>query len=302
MKEKYFWIGITIVVISWIGNYFYFQEQQIETPIFLEHYYERESQSEYNMSFYYITNLNDPREVRYVIIDGIELYPRSDFPHFFWHNEQQLINYHQQFSHQGIREVHFIFMEDLVESTKDADGNWSFSEITVFFNDGTSTTQNIGEVMIREGREYDPTEEEVVQSAFSSGGSDGSNETGFRVLKDASVTEVEIPFVSEVSDKMSFKVAFGEEKIQWQHDEMSWQRVNGRDDKLFPISLKQGDGIYVTVQIHEDYNKPLDFPVKIMGESTDGTPFINHAYINRAPYLTSDEVKEMIANFEGGGE
>lgn len=302
MKERFLWAGIALVVVSWFGNYLYFQEQQIETPIFLEHYYERESQSEYNLSFYYITNLSDPREVRYAIIDGIEIYPQLHTHHFFWHNGQPQIHFHQQFSHQGIREVRLSFLEDLVASAKDSDGDWSFSEMTVFFDDGSNTTQNIGEVMIREGREYDSKEEEVVQSTYSSGGSDGSNETGFEVLKNASVTEVVIPFVSEVSDKMSFKVALGEKKIQWKHDEMSWQDVNGQNGERFPISLKQGDGMYVSVQIHEDYNKPLAFPLKIMGESTDGTPFISHAYIDQMPYWTKDEVKEVIANFEGGGK
>lgn len=301
MKERFLWAGVALVLASWLGNYLYFQEQQIETPIFLEHYYERESQPEYGLSFYYVTNLSDPREVRYGVIDGIEIYPRSDFPHFFLHNGQPQINYHQQFSHQGIREVHFTIMEDLVASVKDSDGNWSFSEITVFFDDGSSTTQNIGEVMIREGREYDP-KEEVVQSTYSSGGSDGFNETGFKVLKDATVTEVVIPFVSEVSGNMSFKVGVGEERIKWDHADMSWQDIDGQNGARFPISLNEGDGMYVTVQIHEDYNKPLAFPVKIMGESTDGTPFISYAYIDQMPYWTSDEVKEVIANFEGGGK
>lgn len=285
MKEKYLWAGIALVVISWIGNFIYFKAHQIETPIFLKHFYEQEFQSEDRLTLYYITNLNDTREVRYATIGDVEIYPESAFNHFMWTDGRPQFSFHQQFTYQGLRQVHFSIMEDSVEEAKDSDGNWSFSEMTVYFSDGSSTTQHIGVVVFRE-RTMNPVEE-VVQSTFSSGSSDGSSRDGYKLLKDARITEVVVPFASELPEGMSIKIEASNEELQWQED-------------IFPIELKQGDRIDVSIKINELNHKALRFPIKIIGESTDGIPFTCRAYISPVPYLTKDEIKEVLTSFEGG--
>jgi hypothetical protein len=38
MKEKVFWMGIIIVLISMIGNLWYLNSKQLKEPVFLNHF------------------------------------------------------------------------------------------------------------------------------------------------------------------------------------------------------------------------------------------------------------------------
>lgn len=287
MKEKYFWAGIVIVVISWLGNYFYFQAQQIETPIFLKHYYEQEFQTENQLTFYYLTNLNDTREVNYATINGVEIYPERDLFQFMWSNEQPQISFYQQFTHQGVRQVHFKVMEEMVG--KDSDGNWAFSEMTIHFNDGTSTTQPIGEVILRERA---ANQVEGFHTVFSSGSNAGLHENGFKLLKDGSITRIDVPFSSVLPEGMTIKIIVMDEKVDW-------TQLNEIPKDIFPIEVKEGETIYVSVKVDNHQQKIFGFPVKIEGQTSDGIPFTGHTRILSNPYFTEDRVDEIIASFEG---
>ena len=72
MKEKILWVGLIFVMISWVGNYLYFQSKQLEHPIFLDHYYEVYLQDETYLTFYYLSN-----EPPMIEITGFRVYARA---------------------------------------------------------------------------------------------------------------------------------------------------------------------------------------------------------------------------------
>lgn len=299
MGKKLFWGGVIIVILSWIGNYLYFQSQQLESPILLKHYYDREYHQVHGLPIYFINNKNDSSQVSYAIIDGGEVYPKRNNLFNSWVGDQPQKSYHKTYTHHAIEFVDFFIPEEIFQEKKDEKGVWSFSEITLVFNDGRKVMQNIGEIFLRDEPK---SSKEILEPTYTGGVQPPYSKDSYIFLKDAIINEIYIPFAEQLSGDLTFKIIIGENEFEWNEQAVGWQKVNAdskKDENIFPIYVNEGERLDVLVNLPVYFPFNLEFSYYILGELKEGTPFTRQSGIfRRALVLRSNELKEVISNFE----
>ena len=139
MKVRFFWVALVLIGVSWVLNSIYAYSKQLDEPIFLDHYIDAEYQDDLYMTFYYLTNKNDSSVVSSVSTGELIGYPED---HYFSMNKFKT----------GRHSIIMFYVVPTLGSTFDPTahtGNYSFTEIDVFFSDGKKITAPIGIVTIR---------------------------------------------------------------------------------------------------------------------------------------------------------
>lgn len=313
MKEKIFWTGMVIVVISWVGNYLYFQSKQLERPIFLDHYYETYLQEENYLTFYYLSNKQDHSEVSYALIDGLETYPVSnDGP---WNWSSNTPTFEQEFSHQYLKSVRLKLPKYDLPIEEGTDEVWSFEEITFSFSNGEMVTADIGNVNV-----YGTfPNSDIFETRVSSGSSQHRSDKTMVALRPVTVEAITIPFPEEISQDVLVKVNLNQEKLKklealrhggnppsWFEEErdLDWEKVSGVsiDEGIFPFELQKDDWLKLAMKFNPNRKSYFEFGVEINGTTAEGERFVRKAPIIDHPYLTQQAVNEIIAEKVGGAE
>jgi hypothetical protein len=311
LKEKILWIGLILVMISWAGNYFYFQSKQLEHPIFLDHYYEVYLQDETHLPFYYLSNKMDYSEVSYVLLDGIEVYPVSHDEFSIWpsHTPQ----FKQEFAHQYLKSVSLELPQSVIPLEEEKEDSWSFEEISVTFANGQTLTANIGKVNVY-GKLLD---EKAFESRISSGSNQHRSEEAMVATRPITVEAITLPFSEVLSEDVHMKVNLDQEKLKelnaiyqggnapdWFEDEqnLEWIEVEGMsiNEEVFPLQLDKDDWMHLSMQFNPQRKSFLEFGVTILSKSDEGEPFIDKAFIIDHPYLTQQDINKIIEEKQGG--
>lgn len=311
LREKLFWFGMIIVVISWVGNYLYFQSKQLEQPIFLDHYYETYLQEDNYLTFYYLTNKQDPTQINYALIDGLEAYPISIDG--FWNGAPNTPKFEQEFSHQYLKSVRLQLPKYDLPIEEGSDDVWSFEEITFAFSDGEMVTTDIGNVNVY-GR---LPNSDVFESRVSSSNNQHRSDNSMVAVKPATVEAITIPFSEEISQDVLVKVNTDQEKLKeleamnqggnppdWFEGErdIDWENVSGVsiDEDIFPFELKKDDWLTLSMKFNPNRKSYFEFGIEINGKTAEGEPFMRKASIIDHPYLTQQAVSDIIAEKVGG--
>lgn len=311
MKERILWMGLSAVIISWLGNYFYFHSKQLEQPIFLDHFYETTLLHD-NLTFYYLTNKTDQSEIHYVLVDGVEAYPISTDA-YVW-DTSNTPRYEQEFNHHYLKSVSLHIPTIDIPVKEGTDDVWSFKEITAVFSDGKTVTANIGEVHI--------VGEHLIEDAFESRASSSSSNhrhtESMIASHDLVVENMVIPFAEEVADDIYMKIDSNQEQLKelnslqnngghpplWYEDQLnlSWKELSGVpiSDEIFPFHLNKNEWLQLATQVNQEQTRYLDFGVKIIGTTDSGKPFTKRSYLNAQPYFTQKKINEIIAEKQGG--
>ncbi|HHW36445.1 MAG TPA: hypothetical protein GXX18_04015 [Bacillales bacterium] len=311
MREKIFWFGMIIVVISWVGNYLYFQSKQLERPIFLDHYYETYLQDENYLTFYYLTNKQDPSQVSYALIDGLEAYPVSN--ESMWHWQPNTPTFEQEFFHQYLKSVRLQLPKYDLPIEEGSDDVWTFEEITFAFSNGEMITTDIGNMNV-----YGKfPNSDVFETRVGSGSNQHRSDKTMVAVQPVTVDAITIPFTEEISRDVRVKVNLDQEKLKkleavrhggnppdWFEKErdLDWEKVSGVsiDEDIFPFELKKDDWLKLSMKFNPNRKSFFEFGIEINGTTAKGERFMGKAPIIDHPYLTQQAVKEIIAEKVGG--
>ncbi|MCC3356045.1 hypothetical protein [Bacillus sp. REN16] len=306
MKQKIFWASISIIILSYFGNYFYFQSKQLDSPVFLEHFYELtlNEEDETTLTFYYLTNKSDTSTANFVMINGIETVPVSNHDFFMW--DSQAPQYVQEFTHHYLKAVSVSFPTEY-------EGNepLSFSEMEVHFSDGKTVQADIGGVILHK-RGENP---EVFDFRMGSSSNQHTSETLLVSKQPVTIEKIEIPFTENIPDNVLLKVDREQKNLrklenpmevsdypEWFNHERDkeWSDLPGvllRDD-LLPFNLEQNEYIRFFMQFNPERDSYFQFSIKLIGQTESGEKFVSELPIMNHPYLDQKAINRIIKGKE----
>ncbi|MGN7298915.1 hypothetical protein [Ferdinandcohnia sp. SAFN-114] len=301
MKEKIFWISIVVIILSYIGNYLYFQSKQLDAPLFLEHYYELtlNHEDETMLTFYYVTNKSDSSSIDHVQIDGIEAYASSNMD-FMWGSQEP--QFEQEYTHHYLKALNVAFPMDF-----EGEGPLSFSEMEVQFSNGKTLLADIGEVILHKDTEY----ANVLETHISSSSNQHREEKSMVALEPVNIEEIEIPFKEELSDDIFIKVDLEQDKLseleklktganppKWfdEDREKEWDDLPGvtPNDDLLPFALEQKEWVRFFIQFNPARYSFFQFSIKLNGKTESGDEFVRELPIIDHPELNQKAINEII--------
>lgn len=282
MKERFFWVALSLIGISWMLNSIYAYSKQLDEPIFLDHYIDAEYQDDFYMTFYYLTNKNNSSVVSSVSTGKLIGYPEDSY--FF---DEQVQN-NQVFNHHVLRSTNVRFNFDPTTHTE----NYSFTEIDVSFSDGNRITVPIGIVTIRPR----VIEESPLEQVSSSGDS-----YHYRALEPLTIEMIKSSFQDVLQDNFFIKInSSSTPSIPERTDEKfldhEWSRLPGLDlqNIQFPLNLKKSKRISVYSQFAADFKAVLDVNIYISGTTESGKPFSTVGGLIVRPYLEQKDINKII--------
>lgn len=307
MKEKIFWFSILVIILSYIGNYLYFQSKQLDAPLFLEHYYELtlNDEDETMLTFYYVTNKSDSSSINHVQIDGIEAYASSNMD-FMW--ESQEPQFEQEYTHHYLKAFYVTFPADF-----EGEGPFSFSEMEVHLSNGKNLMADIGEVILHKDTEY----ANVLETQISSSSNQHREEKSMVALEPVTIEEIEIPFKEELSDDIFIKVDLEQDKLReleklktganppkWfdEDREKEWNDLPGVtvSDDLLPYTLEQNEWVRFLMQFNPTRYSYFQFSIKLNGKTESGEAFVRELPIIDHPDLDQKAINEIIEEKKAG--
>ncbi|KAB8125841.1 hypothetical protein F9U64_21545 [Gracilibacillus oryzae] len=300
--KKILWSSIVLIILSWAGNYLYYQSKQLDAPIFLTHYYEADNHENLQFTFFYLTNKSNPVDVQYAEVAGMELYPVSSQGFTVWHGDMPQVQYEQAYRHHYLRSVTLKFPAMEMAFIDEQNEALSFSSMDVYFSDQTSLTADIGEVMIQplqQGRD-------ILHSTASGGSTNGRSFTSMTAEQALTITDISFPF-DKVTDQVEVKIDHRSvREEQWNPSISSgssnpldgdWEHAPGKmiaDNDLFPMSIAKNDSVRLLNYLNPDRRSYFEFGIYLNGITEDGKPFSAAARIIDRPYLDQAEVNEII--------
>ncbi|WP_138420073.1 hypothetical protein [Aquibacillus sediminis] len=312
MNSKGLWLGIGLIIISWIANYIYFQTHQLEQPIFLDHYYGRQiEQEETHLPFHYLTNKQNPLEVQYIQVDDVQLYPVDNQSFGVWQATQPQIQYEQEFRHHYLKKVNVNVPSNVIPISED-NPSWSFEQMQVYFTDGSVTNATVGKVRL-----YNRLNNESVLE-FRSGSSSNQHResTSLMTTEEIRIDAIDVPF-AEISNEVAIKVDVEQEKLQeleeikqngerpdWHKRdfEVPWEEVPGItiDDEVFPLEMERDEALRLFMRFNPNRVSYFHFGIEMVGETKSGEPFVTETFIHDLPYLEQDDINQIIDEKQGG--
>lgn len=311
MKEKFLWIGMIVTFISWGFNYAYYHSQQLTQPIFLEHYYERHVNEEERLTFYYLTNKENPASVVSISIDGIEGINVYNDGYGAFMFDDTGSTYVQEFRHHYLKSVTVELPNDPL-LMGDSASVIAFDEMEVFFNNQSSILADIGKVRLYP--------KDLTQSVFDFRMSSGSNqhrsEEEIVTKEPLTIEHIHIPFSDELVNEIAVKVSFNQGELSkieeirgggkvppWFKEDWhgKWEDIPGYsiEEKLFPIKLETNEWIGMQMFFNPERDSYFEFNIDIEGVTEAGIPFVYHSPIIDQPYLDQKAINRIIAEKEG---
>ncbi|MCM3670622.1 hypothetical protein M3181_16790 [Mesobacillus maritimus] len=310
MSKKVLWLGIASILLSWVLNYAYYQSNQLDSPIFLDHYYEvNTAYDEQPLTFYYLTNKENPAEVQYVTIDGIdfEVYPVGN--HSFWEGSEP--SYEQSFRHQYLKSVTLEFNENIL-ALKEQGNSFSFERMEVFFNDQSSIVADIGKVNF-----YRTEDSDVFDSRMSSSSNQHWSHEAMLTREPITIEQISVPF--DLNKEVAIKVETNQQRLEelenlshkgeipeWieEEQELKWEEKSGAlsTEDIFPFKLGKGEWVSLNMYFNPNRTSYYQFGIKMEGKTEKGETFINYSPINDQPYLNQQQVDKIIAEKVGEEE
>nr|WP_106783131.1 hypothetical protein [Lysinibacillus timonensis] len=309
MKERYLWIGLTIIIFSWVGNSLYFQSKQLKQPIFLDHYYETYVHEGMYLEFFYLSNKQEPLEVSRATVDDVAVYPTSS-GYWNWPDTSNSAKVIQEFAHHNLMSVTLQFPTHDLPIKEGSNDIWSFDHLEFTFTNGQTIVADLGEVKVY-GKW--PNSGEIDSRYGSTGGSGAEHEDISVITEPLQIESIQIPFAKEIAKDALVKVTVNKEVVEdvteREHPvklyndsvELLWDEDGfAKNDTLFPLDMNRNHSMKVTTQFTADRSSYFYFDIKIVGTTATGKLFEHWIPIIDHPNLTQQEVDELVANKQGG--
>lgn len=294
MSPRIFFIILSSIILGWIAAATYAYSQQLEQPVFLDHYFEEYAHENLQMQFYYITNKNDDNTINMITLGNIPAFV-DDFHMMFTEGT----SYVQQFGSHELRTLSVNM--DPYELSKIKE-KVMINEITVYLSGGDSFTADIGEIIIHpEDKSTKPHLSQV---------SSGDGELTISYLE----VEEEITINGFEPHMPTYGMA--NLKVHVPNAENHFTDVNyvqkienrlkaGKGDELpnleFPLNLKKNEGFGISIQNRGDLKYVLNSWIMIDGEDKNGTALRFPASLYHIPVLTQEDSRTIIER-KGAGK
>ncbi|MFT4415059.1 hypothetical protein ACLM5H_14455 [Fredinandcohnia humi] len=309
MKVRTFWGSILIIILSYIGNYLFFESKQLAAPLFLDHYYETSIniEGDNHLPFYYLANKSDFSTVSHVDINGETFYPLSTQYFNMW--DTNTPQYEQEFTHHYLKAVTLSIPSVNIQDNIP----FEFSNMIVHFSDGKTIQADIGNVILHKSN----PKPQVLETRYSGSSNQHRETKSFITLQPITIEDITVPFPEEIADEVLVKVDLNQERLSELEELMTGAEppnwlTEGRDkkwsslpgvlihDELFPFSLKQSEWILLLMKYNPTRNSYFTFSVKIIGKTESGEPFILEAPISDAPSLDQKKINNIIKTKKSG--
>ncbi|WP_160645877.1 hypothetical protein [Chengkuizengella marina] len=311
MKKSIFWVGIAICILSFIGNYLFFQSEQLKEPIFLDHYYDFENynNNDIDLTFYYLTNKNDTFKIKNALINGVEVYPVSYGGFSMLPNNTQ--QYEQEFTHHYLKSVTFSIPYSSISSFESLEEVWSIENMIVSFYDHKDINAEIGKINIY----TKPSTDKIFDFQVSGSSNQHREYKIMTALQSLNISNISVPF-EELIDEVEIKVNLNQEKLKqlkvlkyggdspaWFDDERKkdWNELEGVSTKeqLFPLKIRAGDWMQLQMAFNPNHKSYFQFGIRIEGVTENGEPFVERVLINDYPHLSQKNINEIIEAKQG---
>jgi hypothetical protein len=302
MSLKKLIIAMTTVVLIFFGNIIYYFMQQIEGPIFLNHYYEYQFQQDEftQVDLFYVTNKN--QELLHIDVPGVE------------YSSIKFISDYQILKHYQVKKVSLeLNVEDLKEDI-------AFSNIHARFSDSDYQQYDIGEIRLRPSS-YGKKEQPFTWVSSGSS-SDHTSYSIFDIKEDSNLIEVQIPFQNLLQDQLQLMLDVNGEEVKVFKEK--FQSDLDRDyeidtDKMFeqsgvevssvtyPMPIEKNDSLKVSSSfrfnegsIHR--TSIFQFEYRLLFEYEDGSKWFAKDFLHYQPYFSSSDIKRITKKDGGIGE
>ncbi|QUI24595.1 hypothetical protein HZI73_20815 [Vallitalea pronyensis] len=222
-KKKALVIGLSLLLMSVIGNIWYYEAQRIDEPIVLQHYYEISlRQGENMMEVYYITNKNDGAKL-------IDIYfPKYDLQMYVKHD--QIYQYKYYDLHNDY--MTFYISEDMEQANID---DMILDEAVVTFNNGIKQTIHIGKIMAG-GRKGSGQ----IHGTMSGSSSTGEAKVVYEVHKDITIHHISTNLYEESKGLVKMAMYTDHGRVQARSNAGSKEKIqeqehfHGKNIKTIP--------------------------------------------------------------------
>lgn len=286
-KKHWFWIAISSIIISWIGNSLYFESKQLDSPVFLTHYMDQDIEQEITyLSLYYITNKTDVTELQQIQMDDLILYPQQPNGFFFLNNQTQQQNYHQEFTHHYLKKATFEIHKDQFSSNHLKDG-LKVQKIHAIFSQGSSMSFPIGQIHLT------PQEirSEYLRFESGSGSSNGDYQSTHTASEALILTELRSPFETELETEYAIKLTYNQQSyFAGKFNNTSNKDTSGE----WPIQIKENERLLTNIQLNTESNQVLNLGFNLIGQTSTGKNFQTSIYAYQEPYLKQADINSYI--------
>jgi len=137
LNKKYIAIGISFLVLCWIGNIIYYKDHVLKEPLFIKHYYDV-GKGDGNFNIFYIQNINSKNKITSIIFPEIG---------------QQELNFTEydgevDKKYYMLKNVNVKIINDNEEDIPDEYKNKVITKAQVQFSDGTTMDVNLGKIYL----------------------------------------------------------------------------------------------------------------------------------------------------------
>lgn len=272
MKERFFWIALGLIAVSWTFNSLYAQSKQLTEPIFLDHYIEMTMNDHNYLTFYYLTNKNDRSRISHIRLAGLDGYPESGFIY----NDDSIYNM-DTYRHHVLRSVSVRLQNYETDITTDL----FLKDMVVYFSDGRQSTFSIGEVIIHP-EEYFTQAEMVLDQPSGGSSNDSSSWYSFRATESLRIEKISFPFNEPIEERFNFSISGS-------------QKDKSLESLELPIHLEKDKHLTLRTNLKTNsFVNPYAFTIRIDGTTAKGRPFTNYAHYHLYPYLTQEDVNRVI--------
>lgn len=283
MKERYFWLALALIGISWITNSIYAQSKQLKEPIFLDHYIETTADDYNNLTFYYLANKNDQRHLNYFTINGLSAYAENEFIYL----PDAPYNL-QTFTHHVLRSK-TINLSSIDFDYHYPDEDFIFSDVFAVFSDSTGIDASIGKVIVHPKEDYSNLDNPPLLNTSSGGDTSGISHYRYEATEPLTIESMAYPFYEQFKDHIS----------------ITSNRTGGSDsassaipldDLVYPIYLDKGQQLRINFMLEEEMSiqNPIGFFLEISGTTQQEKEFTTSAWYSYQPYLTQSDVNSII--------
>jgi len=266
-------IAAALVLASWMANYAYYRNSQLPEAGFLRHYIESSYVPYVAFDLLYVANNQDQRTVVNVQVDelpALKFYPAV---------------IHHKLRYQTIYLLRGDYEESLVES-RPAMEPLKLNTVRVYYNDGTVSEEDIGEMIIYRGAWPLADEDRPFQMAGGGGVSDHGGWATIRTKGPVLLTGVSSAWLEKLGSFFQYELKVITERGGALSEAITYPLELDSDESLkldykfmIPGRTQQAMEVY-NLQLHEDYENSA-------GHKYDYTVF--------AQYLPSPSETEMRA-------
>ncbi|MGM0846300.1 MAG: hypothetical protein ACQEUT_15090 [Bacillota bacterium] len=270
----------------------YLKSLQLQKPLILTHYYEKEffqSNVDY-ISLYYITNRDEHFQLISVQSEALP--------------NQMIFVEHDSVTHiEGIYKQH-----EAILRIKGIEEKEVILDNLIFnFSNGTAIEGDIGMIKLSPMKGRD-SKEQVVNFSTSGSSNNGESYTVGNVLRDSKLTRISLPFPDILNPVFKLDVEKSEKMNSgsMNHDQLMSSKEKVNSEKIdLPIGAASGEMLKVNAMVDKSLMYKNDIhaiDADIIGTFKIGNEEVEQGLIRitEQPYLTSRQIKELKNQREEG--